>query len=1061
MKYLILFIVFISAWSFGQFPILKDGRWGVINEEGQIIVQPKYRGLSVFKYGLSVAKGEGDKFGLVNLQNEVVLPLSYDKIEVLGPDLVRLFQGNQDNIYQISTKKVLFKDIEQASAMGAHWFLFRCEQQTVLLHTQTVRFKVLDIKPTVSEIRDDLIAFHYNDKGYKMYFDAYLNSFVYKSMSYSYLVGHEAQLLSFEDSVLFYKKNEDTTWQSIQDIHVRGDYLYLSKEDSTTLYSKEGQITATKGCITRRINKTYFEIKNGAKHGVVDSLLRPVLPMKFERVVYFSTQKYFQVEEKGRYKLYTEDGRDLLGKYFDQIRINLPIIKGYTGTGMTQYYLQDNKVVGSKEFENVVSVYGFRSSNQEMDISFREEKEYTLPDVWYSDTIFRLLAPELRTARDSVYIHAVRWGVKMNDSIIVSPRFFKPKVMDSVGFSWSHNRQVLLLVNHELMGVFPFNQEFTKVYHLNGEEFVRVLTPENFSVIRKDNTQEVFSVFQGFTDYRLGVKMTNGENVLLKRTESDTRFKRDNFKLYRYSFEYELNGLKQEADFIKRRSNVIVEKEFNFYDEQAQAIFEEAFTDAYPFQKGTAIVARAGKYGIIKADSVITPLEYSNIKRLKEFGDTLFKAYRFIKESVVYDAQLNQLPYVNYQPSKFTKEFLLLTKGREKLLLNQAGNVLYEGSKYIKFTPFEDYYFRKKRRMFLYGTDGLEKAIEMPEAEQWLSDELYLAKKGSKMAVIHVNGDTLSPFDIKEAVVNNAYILLTTGYEQKLYSKDFELVEKFPLQKKIELDKLGEGYLLLKGDKSIYYPSPEGKGRVKYKGQKVVLSGGLVFVWKEDSVNIFEGDHLKTTVPSFDYLEEQEDGVRLLMGRAMKECIAFVTANNQVFLLEENYSCRYLKNGFIKMRVRKQDYKVNVYNPSEDLSFLCDEVEGEFCDYGFLLVEKDQQFYFIDTLLEKQFYYFFEDAKPFVNGYAAVKYLEGWTLIDKTGELQAYPGYRELSNCGGRYFQTKESAKVGLIDAQGKEVIPPVYDYLEKVASDVVQVIQDGKVGYLRINGDVIYLPSK
>lgn len=62
---------------------------------------------------------------------------------------------------------------------------------------------------------------------------------------------------------------------------------------------------------------------------------------------------------------------------------------------------------------------------------------------------------------------------------------------------------------------------------------------------------------------------------------------------------------------------------------------------------------------------------------------------------------------------------------------------------------------------------------------------------------------------------------------------------------------------------------------------------------------------------------------------------------------------------------------------------------------------------------------------------------------------------------GGKYFQTLESAKVGMLNEKGVEVIPPVYDFLTKVSDEVVQVIKDGKVGYLHINGDVIYLPEK
>lgn len=91
MKYLITLSFFISTIVYAQYPILKDGLWGVINEQGSVVVSPRYQSLSIFKYGLSVAKPRGEKFGVVNMNNEVVLPMIYDKIEILGADVLRFF----------------------------------------------------------------------------------------------------------------------------------------------------------------------------------------------------------------------------------------------------------------------------------------------------------------------------------------------------------------------------------------------------------------------------------------------------------------------------------------------------------------------------------------------------------------------------------------------------------------------------------------------------------------------------------------------------------------------------------------------------------------------------------------------------------------------------------------------------------------------------------------------------------------------------------------------------------------------------------------------------------
>ncbi|MDX1445844.1 WG repeat-containing protein [Lishizhenia sp.] len=1057
MRLIFLSILLLSGLAFGQFPILKNGRWGVINAKGEIVVAPQYRGLSVFKYGMAVAKGEGDLCALVNLKNQELLPPIYDKIEILGKDVVRLFKQGEESLYQLSNQQILFAGIEQSSVIGENWFVFRSKNQTLLFNTQTLLYKELSVVPTVKKVLPNFIVFAFGDKGYNLYFDAYLNRFLQKEMDYNTSEVFDLEILRFEDSVTYVKHTNDSIWQLVDDISFHKSNYVLVKDGKMNITDGVRTISELEGDGFFPMRGGFILIRNKAFYGVVDSLYRPVLTTRYEGVTYLEEHELFQTFLQGRVRLYTKYGKDLLGKSFEEFKINLPLIKAYSGKGMTQYYVQDNKIIGSKTFENVVRVYGYGSNQREMDISFKPQLE--IPPLWFSDTVFKPLDSSLITATDSVYIHSVKWGVKQQDSILVAPQFAQPRAYDSLPFSYSKNKRVSIIINHEDYKGFVFNANTTRIYRDKKEQFLRINTPENYSIIKSDNGQDYFSILQSDAPYRLGVKMTDPEGVLLNAFNGDSRFWR--YYTCGYGFTDRLSDLIKDVAFMERRNHVEVKKNFNFYNAQGDAVFSDPFTYAQPFTKGKAIVARNGNYGIIQKDSIITPLEYSNISRMKEFGDTMFKVYQFLKESVVYDAKLTQLPYVNFTPSKFNPNYLLMNSGRNKILINQQGKVLYEGTKYLKFTPYDEYYFRKRRRMYLYTSNGEELAIEMPEPESWLSESYYLTKKGSKMAVIHIDGDTLTPFNVREVQRNARYFLIETGMEQMLYSKDFELLESYPLHKKVKLDQAGDGFIVTKGERSVYYESHASKKKSKFKAGRIALSGGLIFLWEMDSVQIFKGDELIEVVEAFDYIEEEKDGVRLLMQRGMRECIAMISKENEIVIMEENYSCEYLGNGFLKMRVRKQDYKVNVYNPFEDLSFLCDDVEGNFCSLGFLLIVKDQAYFYIDTELKKQFYYLFEEAKPFVNGYAAVKLEGGWTLIDKSGELQSFPGYRELSNCGGKYFQTLERAKVGMVNAQGVEVIPPIYDLITKVSDEVVQVVKDGKVGYLHINGDVIYLPEK
>lgn len=68
MRFLIyIFIVLSFLNSHAQknyFPIVKKGKWGVIDSSGQIIIQPVYNYISPFKNSIAIFK-KSNKYGLL------------------------------------------------------------------------------------------------------------------------------------------------------------------------------------------------------------------------------------------------------------------------------------------------------------------------------------------------------------------------------------------------------------------------------------------------------------------------------------------------------------------------------------------------------------------------------------------------------------------------------------------------------------------------------------------------------------------------------------------------------------------------------------------------------------------------------------------------------------------------------------------------------------------------------------------------------------------------------------------------------------------------------------
>ncbi len=73
----------VKDFSEGYFPIKLIGKWGVINELEEIVIQPNFDEVEPFINGLSIVS-DNRKYGLINTDGLFVLEMKYSKIERFG-----------------------------------------------------------------------------------------------------------------------------------------------------------------------------------------------------------------------------------------------------------------------------------------------------------------------------------------------------------------------------------------------------------------------------------------------------------------------------------------------------------------------------------------------------------------------------------------------------------------------------------------------------------------------------------------------------------------------------------------------------------------------------------------------------------------------------------------------------------------------------------------------------------------------------------------------------------------------------------------------------------------
>jgi hypothetical protein len=88
-----------------QFFIVKSNKkWGIVNNENSIIIPIKYDGIGNFSYGLAAASLNG-KWGYIDQRDSVIIPFEYDYCDAFIDDLAEAGY----NITDVSSGKTLYK----------------------------------------------------------------------------------------------------------------------------------------------------------------------------------------------------------------------------------------------------------------------------------------------------------------------------------------------------------------------------------------------------------------------------------------------------------------------------------------------------------------------------------------------------------------------------------------------------------------------------------------------------------------------------------------------------------------------------------------------------------------------------------------------------------------------------------------------------------------------------------------------------------------------------------------------------------------------------------------
>jgi WG containing repeat len=318
----LLILAFLTHALNGQtlFPVKINNRWGLINNEGKVVIQALYEAIGDFRnYGYAVMQ-RGGKVGLLNKKGQEVLQPQYEDLRVLDSTLVTVMDQGQWMVVNLAGKVILPKGYDRLS----------------LLENGDLAYRLQKKWGVVKRDGQSLVQPRFDDIQLKQ--GRYLQTTLDNKQGICLLDGKEILAPSAEeidlhnDSLFFYRRNQ--LWGLI-DSHgtilaplrfeqyrrLSDNYFVFQQQNKQFLFS-----TICKGIINSNqqyddyypLTTRYVMVKKGLQLGLIDWCGRGVLSVLYDEIQLFQGST-FRASKNGEWALVESGDKELTRFDFEYI----------------------------------------------------------------------------------------------------------------------------------------------------------------------------------------------------------------------------------------------------------------------------------------------------------------------------------------------------------------------------------------------------------------------------------------------------------------------------------------------------------------------------------------------------------------------------------------------------------------------------------------------------------------------------------------------------------------------------------------------------------------------
>lgn len=1090
------------------YPVKRNGQWGLMDGRGSLLLPPRYDLIgNPDEFGYLVVQ-DGEQLGLLGSGGRLVLAPAYEDVQVLDAGIIAVLENGRWRVIDERQRTLLPEGYLQLRPLGDGFLAYRRQRGWGVVARNGMNIVPAEYEEVIR--RQD---------GYFETFTAGRRGLV--SATGTVILAPLADEIILDTTGVFLYRNNNR-WGGVDNAgrplfrpnfvsyrHLGNDYLLMLGEEGHTVVLPRGQnrpFGLPPFAEALPFSQHYLAFRSQGKIGLLSRSGGSILTAQYDEIQPFS-RALFRVKRASGWGLVGAGDVEALPAIYDYISPlagRIATLRTGNRVGLTNFR---GEVLREPIFDRVEvdfsTVRAFRGAENGTELTtFTVEEDGLLREGGASTQHFRIrVAGERNQDATGIYAEAStrllpryewfyeaanrRWGLRSrNDGeVVIAPTFSEVEVLEDLGFSlvglpkateielertsFRANRVFGLLLNEEGILITELNLIDLRVEDWRrGNELARCLfdngkfglVDRNGRIVRRD-----LAYVGEFRDGLAPISVQGRISGSLDEEEVGIEPLADFFQSLRTGV-FLTDYTSYDQEFARAARLVCRNCLWGYVSTNGTIKVPPRFTAVSEFRRGRAIVNLNGQNGLIDAEGrFLIPPAYARIEpvlmpqgqmayRLHQptqregLIDTLggfvippaYDAVGVPSEGLVAVRKGNkwgflsrsgraEIPFTFDAVKPFSQGVASVQNGSNWTYIDRKGEVLSKAA----FTDIGTFseglaWVNTGEKIGFIDTSGQFLIAPQFEVAHDFDQGVARVVSDGKYGLIDHKGQwVLRPkfADILPFQANGVAIARLSGTQNRYVLIDQAGRTLTGLTTYRQIDSFREGLARVKDQNGFGFIDLNGREVISTTwGQAESFSGGRAVVRQNGRCG---------------YIDASGE---LVIPTQYSRCLDFEDDRAVVYRSIHNA-------GLIDRNGRE------LISPSLDRMLHFREGRG-------LMRDQRQGFYFIT---DKAALYdgYYDEARPFYHGVAAIRQGDRWGLINRKGLPLIRPRFSAMEPFVGGMARVSVSRLFGLVDANGREILPANFSYLELVGEELFRVEIGNEMGYLTAGGRWVWPMAK